>query len=420
MLTLTNAALSATVAALTCLGASRANNTAATGSGDGSSNSGVASAAEAGSQGGMQQGVIRDPTLDMDAYTVTYPAKWHFQGVLVQGTPCSAIPFPVFRMFSPDGLTEIEQLPRLDWYWSDAPNASKTPDGCLPFKQAMSAKDFLKYISAILKVEYVSERAVDPAVLASVAKTMETSNAAFAKQSAARGIPPAVATDELAEAIVRYENGSFPMEGLLTVSVNCFQTSMPSLTRTGQPGKRSEAHTCSATVGYMHAPEAKFKAVDAQTAHDSAAYIPQWVSAHMAQVDRQAQQNLAALRQQSAQQLAAQQQSFEQGQAMRQRQHEDFMSTMQRGTDMSMNQAAQIANTNHAIASDWTDYSLDQQTVRDPNTGQLSKVSSTSSFTWLDASGKTSFQTNDPNANPNGTLQGTWTRQQKVHGDGSN
>jgi hypothetical protein len=105
---------------------------------------------------------------------------------------------------------------------------------------------------------------------------------------------------------------------------------------------------------------------------------------------------------------------------MRQRQHEDFMSTMQRGTDMSMNQAAQIANTNHAIASDWTDYSLDQQTVRDPNTGQLSKVSSTSSFTWLDASGKTSFQTNDPNANPNGTLQGTWTRQQKVHGDGSN
>jgi hypothetical protein len=368
----------------------------------------------------MQQGVIRDPTLDMDAFTVTYPAKWYFQGVLVQGTLCSAIPFPVFRMFSPDGLTEIEQLPRLDWYWTDSPNASKTPDGCLPFKEAMSAKDFLKYISAILKVEYVSERAVDPAVLASVAKTMETSNAAFAKQSAARGIPPAVATDELAEAIVRYENGSFPMEGLLNVSVNCFQASMPSLTRNGQPGKRSETHTCSATVGYMHAPETKFKAVEAQTAHDSSAYIPQWVSAHMAQVDRQSQQNLAALRQQSAQQLAAQQQSFEQGQAMRQRQHEDFMSTMQRGTDMSMSQAAQIANTNHTIASDWTDYSLDQQTVRDPNTGQLSKVSSTSSFTWLDASGKTSFQTSDPNANPNGTLQGTWTRQQKVHGDGSN
>ena len=111
---------------------------------------------------------------------------------------------------------------------------------------------------------------------------------------------------------------------------------------------------------------------------------------------------------------------FQLGQAARQRMNDDFNATIQRGTQMSMNQATQIANSDHTISSDYVDYSLDQQTVRDPNTGQLSKVSSTSSFTWLDASGKTSFQTNDPNANPNGTLQGTWTRQQKVHGDGSN
>jgi hypothetical protein len=110
---------------------------------------------------------------------------------------------------------------------------------------------------------------------------------------------------------------------------------------------------------------------------------------------------------------------FQQGQATRQRIHDDFMSTMQRGTDMSMHQAAQVANTNHTIASDWTDYSLDQQTVRDPNTGQVSKVSSSNSYTWVDASGKTAYQTNDVNANPNGTLQGTWTRQQVVHGDGT-
>ena len=92
---------------------------------------------------------------------------------------------------------------------------------------------------------------------------------------------------------------------------------------------------------------------------------------------------------------------------------------MQRGTDMSMARAAQVANTNHTIASDWVDYSLDRQTVLDPNTGQLSKVSSSSSYTWIDSSGHTSYQTNDPNANPNGALQGTWTRQQVVHGDGS-
>ena len=73
---------------------------------------------------------------------------------------------------------------------------------------------------------------------------------------------------------------------------------------------------------------------------------------------------------------------------------------MQRGTEMSMNRAAQIANSNHTIASDWVDYSLDQQTVRDPNTGQVSKVSSAYSYTWVDSSGTNSYQTANPNANP--------------------
>jgi hypothetical protein len=92
---------------------------------------------------------------------------------------------------------------------------------------------------------------------------------------------------------------------------------------------------------------------------------------------------------------------------------------MQRGTDMSMNRAAQIANSNHTIASDWVDYALDQQTVSDPNTGQISKVSSAYTYTWVDSSGNNSYQTNDSNANPNGTRMGNWTRQQQVHGDGS-
>lgn len=47
-------------------------------------------------------------------------------------------------------------------------------------------------------------------------------------------------------------------------------------------------------------------------------------------------------------------------------------------------------------------------------------MSSSNSYTWIDASGKTSYQTNDVNANPNGMLQGSWTRQTTVHGDGTN
>ena len=84
-----------------------------------------------------------------------------------------------------------------------------------------------------------------------------------------------------------------------------------------------------------------------------------------------------------------------------------------------MARAQQSMNAQSTSASDWVDYALDQQTVADPNTGQLSKVSNASSYTWVDSSGKTSYQTNDVNANPNGVLQGTWTKQQVVHGNGT-
>ena len=71
------------------------------------------------------------------------------------------------------------------------------------------------------------------------------------------------------------------------------------------------------------------------------------------------------------------------------------------------------------MTSDWVDFALDRQTVRDPNTGQVSKVSLWYSYTWIDNTGKVSYQTNESNADPNGTWPGTWTRQQQVHGDGT-
>jgi hypothetical protein len=110
---------------------------------------------------------------------------------------------------------------------------------------------------------------------------------------------------------------------------------------------------------------------------------------------------------------------FQQSMALQSQMHQQFMATMQRGTDMSMAQANTSMNARSTAASDWVDYALDQQTVMDPGTGQLSKVSSANSYTWVDSTGKTSYQTNDVNANPNGVLQGTWTKQQVVHGNGT-
>ena len=86
---------------------------------------------------------------------------------------------------------------------------------------------------------------------------------------------------------------------------------------------------------------------------------------------------------------------------------------------MSMARTQDSMNRRSTATSDWVDYALDRQTVVDPNTGQMNKVSSSYNQTWVDTTGKTSYQTNDVNANPNGVLPGTWTKQTVTHGDGT-
>jgi hypothetical protein len=117
--------------------------------------------------------------------------------------------------------------------------------------------------------------------------------------------------------------------------------------------------------------------------------------------------------------MAASQQNFNNQQAAQLQAHNQFLSTMQAGTNASMQRAAQVANTQHTIASDYVDYALGQQTYRNPTTGQSAKVAAGSGVTWLSADGTQSYQAPDPNANPNGVLPGAWNRGQQTHGDGS-
>ncbi|MBA3914036.1 MAG: hypothetical protein H0X25_09345 [Acidobacteriales bacterium] len=45
------------------------------------------------------------------------------------------------------------------------------------------------------------------------------------------------------------------------------------------------------------------------------------------------------------------------------------------------------------------------------------KVSNAYNQTWANGQGQY-YQTNNPNADPNGSLPGTWTEQTQVHGNG--
>jgi hypothetical protein len=379
----------------------------------------------ASTSGGTRKEFIRDPSLDMNFNEVNVPAKWHFQGIFNQQGHCYTLPSVVFRATSPDGLTFVEQMPVLGWFWGTGPSAQTD---CLPLKQAMGAQDFLKYISATLKVEYLADEPVPAAIRAKAQKAAADSDAYYAPKYAAMGAAPPKNTKQLAWATVRYRNGTFVMKGRLETTVDCIETQgrAPSMLVGRppriQPGQPWDLDQCYAFVQFMSAPENQYQATVSMldSINVGPTELPAWTQAFLDRSNRQTWQAINDMNAAAAAWRATSAQQFAHDQGVRQQMHEEFLSTMQRGTDMSMNQAAQIANSNHTIASDWVDYSLDQQTVRDPITGQMSKVSSAYSYTWVDSSGKNSYQTNLVNADPNGTLNGTWTRQQQVHGNGTN
>src|ERR1700723_2616276 len=340
--------------------------------------------------GGTKVVTITDPILDMKAYSLTIPQNWVFQGAVIQGTPCSEAPFPVFRVTAPDGLTGIKQLPRLDWAWSDNPRQpSKAGGDCLPYKKEISAAEMLKYMVGVLQVEFVKDEPTPDL-------------AEIQRNTAARNSQQMIFTADKARATVRYHINKIVIDERLNVFVSC-----TTFRATG-------AHVCGAGVSRTWAPMGKYSDDTFRSISKTFAVDQQWMSARgriaIQKLKDLSDQEMAMIKQQGAEaerRSKAQYNAFQQSQAMHQRQHEDFMASMQRGTDMSMKRAAEISNNNHRIADDWCDYSLDQQKRLDPRTGEITKDSNAYSYTWINEFGE-HYQTNDFNDNPNGGPKGNW------------
>jgi hypothetical protein len=278
----------------------------------------------------------------------------------------------------------------------------------------------VKYMTGTLKVEYVAEEPVPADIVSAANQNLEQGRAKWAAKYAAAGMPEPTETLQMAAAIVRFKNGTFTMKGHLFATVDCTSSQVHANPRMAA----WVTNTCTANVRYVYAPEAQYQAVIAlmNPRTTGALEIPRWVKAWTDFNNGQTQQNLKTIQawgQNGVAQIKANAAQFEESQRMRQHNYEQFQATMQHGFESFMNHQAQVAAANSKMTSDWVDFALDRQTVRDPNTGQVSKVSAWYSYTWVDNTGKVSYQTNESNADPNGTWPGTWTRQQQVHGDGT-
>src|ERR1039458_498117 len=231
-----------------------------------------ASTAAAPASGGTRVEYITDPTLnDMKAIAVKFPAKWHFQGVLYQGGKCAGEPFGVFRATSPDGLSFVERMPELGWTGAEGPYSQFLPKDCLPLTGPMKAQDFLKFMAATMKVQYVADDPVPAEQKAAAQKVWDESDASMVSRYAQMHVQPPKNTAELAQGFVSFQNGTFAMKGALAVRIHCVEThqaGMSGLSKwsPGHPvtvttGPPSTIHTCTAAVRYATAPQNQFEAV---------------------------------------------------------------------------------------------------------------------------------------------------------------
>jgi hypothetical protein len=349
---------------------------------------------------------IVDPAYGIKAFNITIPVGWKFDGTVMPGPECSRIPMPVFRAYSPDGLTEMRLLPAFNWTFHPSFKGFHAVNGCVPYTGRMSAEDFLKhYVEMIARngMHVVGPMAVGAPYQQRVAAVAQNMN----------HIAPNIRGSADAAAVrVETVNGTFIIEQRLRAYVEC---------RIADSGPDTNGGGCSAHVDVERAPKGKLDALCAVVdAHDlvKTPHEDAWLQRVQQTLAQRAREDQARLSHQEQASQAMLKKQFDDFMATSQRNHEAFMAQQESSFRSSMSSANAAMNARTTAASDWVDYALDQQTV--VGQGGVAKVSNSYSHTWSSTVGNQTqwFQTNDPNANPNGALSGNWTEDTKVHGNG--
>lgn len=352
---------------------------------------------------GLTTADIVDPAYGMKAFTITIPAGWKFQGTVIPGPDCTPYPYPVFRAYSPDGLSEIRLMPTFYWTFHPSVRNFRAPHGCMDYDHTLTAQEFLDRYEEVVAANGM--HVVGPMPIAPSYQRRVDGVA----QNMSHISPDIQGSANAAAVRVEIRNGTFVIEERLRAYVECRVSN-----RTGP----MSGGGCSAHVDVVRAPKGKLDAlvqlVDAhdlvRTPHEDA-----WLHRVQQALAALSQRQMETLRQQADANSAMLKKQSDDFMAASRRNHEAFMAQQESSFHSSMNNANAAMNARSTASSDWVDYALDQQTVS--GAGGTVKVSSAYGQTWSNGQNEW-YQTNDPNANPNGVLPGNWTKDVKVHGNG--
>ncbi|KAA6465015.1 hypothetical protein DYQ86_03420 [Acidobacteria bacterium AB60] len=351
--------------------------------------------ATAATNSGFRSETLFDPVMRMNAYTVNIPADWKMEGTVVQGTRCKTDPYPVFRAYAMDGLTEFRRMPRFDWGSSNSKVGGSVLAQCPQLSTDISAREFLRYVAHLTNADNVADWPLPPADRSAFMRSIEQANAGYA-QSGMRGYSM---RGDIAAVRSLMHNGTFEVEQQLLVALVCTRTPLPD---------GNYVIGCTAQVRALRAPKGKLESLVALiSGHPGSGAVenPGW---------RQALNQAVAMHDQQI--MQQREVAFRQWSATMAHNHQQFMNQMSAEGQQREDQFRAHIAAKDTATSDWVDYALDQQTV--VGSGDLAKASSAYTYTWSNGQGQW-YQTNDPGANPNAAFNGNWSKQQVVHGNGT-
>jgi len=348
----------------------------------------------------LQTEIINDPSLGgIKAFTVMMPSSWRFQGTVISPIICT-LPSPVFRGYSPDGLTEIRLLPFFKWVVESGdkshPQGLKGLD-CIYLNGAMTAEQFLnRYVHTLDSTHVVGPMSIPTQYRKQLDELVAKMNASNSR--APKGVMHT--TGDVAALRIETINGTFTIEQRLRARVVC--TYVP------------KAIECIARLDVLRAPKGQLDALVALTDRhnlSNAKLDDTWVHAALEKMNKNrgcgfdpSNPDTAEIRIKECFDL-----SNPDTPAMRMvhRQAHDFglltlgevervFGGLDEPGDRPFRSMAEIFRPRDG--TDWADFALDPE----PDT----------LHTWSSSSGER-YQTYDPGANPNGVLTGHWTEETK-------
>jgi hypothetical protein len=362
---------------------------------------------------------ITDPMFNMAVGSFSIPKDWDFEGTVLHGPGCQGLTtVVVYRAYSPDLLYGVQAIPATDFYWADDPRARPHVPAC-KLLQPVSAGDYGTLIAARIRpgavVDSVGDAPSNAAFQASLAKSTQ----ALAAQASSMGMRNhATMTGDIKQLNIHYDLNGHAEEELLGIRMTV--TRQPTSVIVSKPGQVmqtawEELIVSSPGITGARAPQGQLHAHSAmlQAVFDSYKPNPQWAPAVAAYMQNASNRAIAASWAVTNSIL----QKGAQEQAQRTQQAQAFIQNMQQQGDARRDQFNANMAQRSAHAADVSDYLLDQQLFVNPTTGQTQTQSNQYNHTYSNGTGPGSavVQSNSPNSNPNGVLQGNWTELQPIH-----